>query len=240
MSIATDSTLEQRRIARNHAFRKAARHSVGVRLLRKVIPLSAVLLSAGLAGGMILARTEVSTSVEAAAPKGLQDGRITMESPHLTGFQKDSRSYEVSAITASQDVKAPDSVDLSSPLARIETAIQSFTDIAASRGTYNSVKEILDLDEKIKIVTDTGYTLRLDRARVDLKNGKLDSSRPVIVEMQTGRIEARSMRATDNGGEVVFSGGVTSTFTDLFADAGSVDLEAVETKKIDKSARPSP
>ena len=38
--------------------------------------------------------------------------KITMESPHLSGYSPDQRPYEVWAKTATQDVTDPDHVDL--------------------------------------------------------------------------------------------------------------------------------
>ncbi len=108
------------------------------------------------------------------------------------------------------------------PVARIETAVQSFANIVARNGVYNTTAESLDLLKQIRIVTDTGYTILLDRALINLKKGNLDSRQPVVVEMESGRIEAKAMRAEDGGNRVFFSGGVTSTFTNLFGPAGPV------------------
>jgi lipopolysaccharide export system protein LptC len=74
----------------------------------------------------------------------------------------------------------------------------------------------LSLSNAIRIVTDTGYTLLLDSAAVDMGKGDIVSQTPVTVEMQSGKIEANSMNASNNGASIVFSGGVKSTFTGVF------------------------
>ena len=46
--------------------------------------------------------------------------KITMESPKLTGFTKDSRAYELNARAAAQDITKPDIVELTDIRAKIE------------------------------------------------------------------------------------------------------------------------
>ena len=45
--------------------------------------------------------------------------KITMESPHLSGFTPDQRPYEVWAKTATQDVTDPDHLDLKTLRAKV-------------------------------------------------------------------------------------------------------------------------
>ena len=45
--------------------------------------------------------------------------KITMESPHLSGFSPDQRPYEVWAKTATQDLTDPDHVDLKTLRAKV-------------------------------------------------------------------------------------------------------------------------
>jgi lipopolysaccharide export system protein LptC len=218
---------DDRRIAdRERTFRRALRHSRIVRLSRAVIPAGSVLAVVFFVAALFLARSGVDAAIEAAAPTGLTSGRLTMEGPRLTGFQNDKRGYEVTANTASQAVKNQTKIDLAMPVARIETAAEGIAKIIAKIGVYNIKAESIDLREKVKIVTESGYTLTLDRADVDLRKGNLDSKQPVVVEMKSGRIEANSMSARDNGTSVLFSGGVTSRFENLFMPPANVGAES--------------
>jgi lipopolysaccharide export system protein LptC len=88
----------------------------------------------------------------------------------------------------------------------------------------------LKLNRDVRIKTDSGYTLQLDAANVDLKGGNLTSDQPVVVEMENGRIEAKSIDTKNGGKNVMFSGGVTSTFTGLF-DTPPADGAASEAQK---------
>jgi lipopolysaccharide export system protein LptC len=215
---------------RDIAFRRAMRHSRVVRFLRLLIPAGSMALAIGFVALFTLARFAVNDAPATVLPEGLTDGKITMEEPRLTGFQKDSRSYEVTANRASQDVKTPNEVDLSKPIAKIETEAESFAHVNAETGLYDSVVETLKLNRDVRIKTDSGYTLQLDAANVDLKGGNLTSDQPVVVEMENGRIEAKSIDTKNGGKNVMFSGGVTSTFTGLF-DTPPADGAASEAQK---------
>jgi lipopolysaccharide export system protein LptC len=216
---------------RDRMFRRAARHSRLVSLMRFLIPAGSLGLVGLLLGALLVARTSEESVAQASVPKGLSDGTLTMQSPKLTGFQKDARTYEVTADTARQQVRNQTRVDLDSPVARIETAVQSFANIVAQTGVYNTKLESLDLRDKIRIITDTGYTVFLERALIDLKKGNLDSRKPVVVEMDTGRIEAQTMKARNNGDTILFAGGVSSTFKDLFGSPGSLTGRSVVAPK---------
>jgi lipopolysaccharide export system protein LptC len=222
--------------SREAAFRRADRHSLFVRLFRRAIPFGSVGLLGMLAAAMIFARTTEQGFAGAAVPDGLDDGKLTMVSPRLTGFQKDQRSFDVRASSATQSLQRQNRVDLMAPVAKIEMAAKSFANIVAKTGVYDTKLERMLLQNKIRIVTDSGYTLLLDLARIDFKSGKLESVRPVVVEMDSGRIRANAMNAFDSGSTVVFSGGVTSTFENLFR---APDVEPAA-KPIKPAATPEP
>src|ERR1700685_3221088 len=95
-------------------FAIAARHSRMVRLLRIAVP-GAVILSLA---AIIL--VSVFNPFRMLLPKlpiemgnmVVSGTKITMESPHLSGYSQDQRPYEMWANTAIQDVTDPDHVDL--------------------------------------------------------------------------------------------------------------------------------
>src|SRR3954469_12836646 len=92
-------------------FRVAARHSRVVRVLRIAVP-----AAVGVAMAVLL---YVSYDVRVAVNTGNLTGnvvisgrKITMETPHLTGFTPDQRPYDLVAKTAVQDLTDPDHVEL--------------------------------------------------------------------------------------------------------------------------------
>src|SRR5689334_12303805 len=88
---------------RARAYAQARRHSVRVRILRKVIP-----LGTAVAIGIVLVITFGDPLGRVAGltlgPISVSGTKITMENPRLSGFRKDARPYEVTAVAALQDV----------------------------------------------------------------------------------------------------------------------------------------
>ena len=95
-------------------FAIAARHSRIVRILRVAVPAAVVLSMAA------IVLVSVFNPFRMLLPKLPLDmanlvvsgTKITMESPHMSGYTQDQRPYEVWAKTATQDVTDPDHVDL--------------------------------------------------------------------------------------------------------------------------------
>ncbi len=71
----------QMNAAREAMFRRAARHSRLVRVARLVLPLGTTAAIAGFAVAMTLARTTEMSIPDPQPPAGVQDGRVTMQSP---------------------------------------------------------------------------------------------------------------------------------------------------------------
>ena len=108
-------------------FAIAARHSRIVRVLRIAVPAAVILSMAAI----IL--VSIFNPFRMLLPKlPLEMGnlvvsgtKITMESPHLSGYSPDRRPYEVWAKTATQDVTAPDHVELKTLRAKVLMEDQS-------------------------------------------------------------------------------------------------------------------
>jgi len=106
-------------------FAIAARHSRIVRILRVAVP-----------GAVILALTSIIlvsifNPFRMLLPKLPLDignlvvsgTKITMESPHLSGYSPDRRPYEVWAKTAIQDVASPNRVELNTLRSKVAMAL---------------------------------------------------------------------------------------------------------------------
>src|SRR6516162_7353626 len=63
--------------------------------------------------------------------------KITMESPHLSGYSQDRRPYEVWAKTATQDVTDPDHVELKTLRGKVLMKDQS----PVTRGAVNGMMD---------------------------------------------------------------------------------------------------
>ena len=113
---------------RERAFQSRERHSRVVGILRKVLPVLAVLV---LATYFISTRLSVTVGDMTASISGIEvaDGNLRMVNPKLQGADKKNGAYVVSADYADQDIKNPKIVKLHAIKADLSTA-----STAAGRG----------------------------------------------------------------------------------------------------------
>ena len=196
-------------------FLRAKRHSRAVRMLRVAVPvgtglvLAAIMLVSWLDPLRILSRlpTEGGRLV-------ISGTKITMESPKLTGFTKDARSYELNARAAAQDITNPDVVELSDIRAKIEARDKTPINVTAVDGVYNRKSGILKLARDI-LLTTPAYEVSLTEAVIDTTTSNVVSDKPVQVKMLQGIVHAKRLEVS-NGGEVVrFLGDVKMTLDNL-------------------------
>lgn len=189
------------------AYAVARRHSRRVRVLKFAIPLGAaaavgVILFIGLFDPFHrLGHMELG-------PVSLSGTKVTMEQPKLTGYRKDAQPYEVTAVSATQDIRKPTIVELKELKARIMLDGDKAARLEAASGVYDTQNEKLVLKESVRVKSDAGYDAWLTSADVDFKAGTVVSKEPVRVTMTNGTVEADTLDMRDNGRVVVFAGRV--------------------------------
>lgn len=204
---------------RSQAFRAAGRHSSRVVFLRRAIFLSAVV---GL-GGLIWVGlfNPFAAPVPNVSIKGtnLDGTRVTMEQPRLAGYRKDGRPYEVNANSGVQDIRQPNLIELNNLDAKIGMADQSTVRVVSTAGLYDSLREVMDFSKPVRIKS-TSYDIDMKSAKMDFKTGTVATEQDVKVVLSGGEILADRMNILDNGQNIVFQGGVRSTFE---SEGGSQD-----------------
>jgi lipopolysaccharide export system protein LptC len=142
--------------------------------------------------------------------------KITMESPHLSGYTPDQRPYEVWAKTATQDVTDPDHVDLKTLRAKVLMEDRTTTIILDARnGLMDTKQQQLDLRKDIFLQSSTGYEARLSQAFVDIGKGTVTSEEHVDVKLLNGTLIADKLRITGGGEIVRFEGNVVLNLDNL-------------------------
>jgi lipopolysaccharide export system protein LptC len=191
-------------------FRKAARHSRHVRMLRVGIPLIVVL--GGFAAFVVMtwldplrALARLPVDIGGLVVSGT---KITMQQPRLVGFTKDNRSYAVHARAAAQDVMNPDVLELQDITGTIEMQDHSVMQIVASAGLYESKADKLTLQQNI-LVTSASYEGRLTEAVIEIHKGNVVSDKPVELTMPQGTVSANRLRVVNSGEVIRFEGNVT-------------------------------
>jgi lipopolysaccharide export system protein LptC len=191
-------------------FAIAARHSRMVRVLRVAVPgavalsLSAIILVSVFNPFRILL-PKLPIDMSNLVVSGT---KITMESPHLSGYSQDKRPYEMWAKTATQDVTDPDHVDLKTLRGKVLMQDQSTVTLEAVNGLMDNKQQLLDLHKNIYVQTTAGYEAWLSQAFVDMNKGTVTSDEHVDVKWADGKISADTMKITGGGEVVHFEGHV--------------------------------
>jgi lipopolysaccharide export system protein LptC len=194
------------------AFRSARRHSRVVRILRVAIPLAVVAGFTGVFLFTYLNPLRMLGKLPVDVGNLIVSGsKITMERPHLSGFTRDARAYELSADAAKQDLTQPDMIELHNIRAKVQMQDKSTMEMSATAGLYDSKGETLKLDQNIVLSSSTGYRGRLSEAMIDIRKGNVVSEHPVEVELLQGTLNANRLEIADSGDLVRFDGGVKMT-----------------------------
>ena len=191
-------------------FAIAARHSRLVRLLRVAVPAAVFLAMAAIIA------VSVFNPFRMLMPKLPLDmgnlvvsgTKITMESPHLSGYSPDQRPYELWAKTATQDLADPDHVDLKTLRAKVLMEDRSTLTLDARDGRFDTKEQLLNLSKDIFLQTSSGYEARLSQAFVDIGKGTVTSEEHVDVKLLQGTLTADKLRITGGGEIVRFEGNV--------------------------------
>jgi lipopolysaccharide export system protein LptC len=189
-------------------FASAARHSRLVRILRIAVP-----TTVAAAMGLLVLISTIFNPFQ--IPVKLDSGnlvvtgtKITMESPHMSGFTPDQRPYELWAKTATQDITDPDHVDLNDLKSKVLMEDQSILLLDARTGRFDNKQQQLDLHKDIFLRTSSGYEARLNSAFVDMGKGTVSSDEHVDVKLTNGTLTADRLRITEGGDVIRFEGNV--------------------------------
>jgi lipopolysaccharide export system protein LptC len=201
-------------------FAVAARHSRIVRALRLAVPAAVILSLAVIVGISIfnpfrMLMPKLPLDVGNLVVSGT---KITMESPHLSGYTPDRRPYELWAKTATQDVTDPDHVELSTLRAKVLMEDHSTVTLDARTGVFDNKQQTLDLRKDIFVQTSTGYEARLSQAFVDMAKGTVDSEEHVDDTLTNGTLSSDRLHITDGGDIVRFEGHVVMHLDHLDAE----------------------
>ncbi|WP_024512955.1 LPS export ABC transporter periplasmic protein LptC [Bradyrhizobium sp. ARR65] len=206
-------------------FAIAARHSRMVRTLRIAVPAAVLLALAVIVGISIfnpfrMLMPKLPLDVGNLVVSGT---KITMESPHLSGYTPDQRPYELWAKTATQDLTDPDHVELNKVRAKVLMEDRSTVTLDALTGLFDNKQQTIDLRKDIFLQTTTGYEARLTHAFVDMAKNTVDSDEHVDVKLTNGTLSSDRMKIIDGGAVVRFEGNVVMHLDHLDAEQPASD-----------------
>ncbi|MCO5091626.1 LPS export ABC transporter periplasmic protein LptC [Bosea sp. (in: a-proteobacteria)] len=195
-------------LRRRAAFRAARRHTRLVQLLRRAIPAAAVLLVLSLVVMPFLSPLGGRLANVSIGSVGITGGKVRMETPKLSGYRKDNRPYQVTALNAFQEIRDPTQIELQTLTARIQMEREGWVTVNAKTGLFDTQKEKLRLVDDVKIRTENGHDMQMKTADVDFKSGTVVSKEPVKVSLGETTVDADTLDVKNNGELIVFAGRV--------------------------------
>jgi len=197
---------------RERAFRSADRHSRIVYILRRALPVVALLV---LAAYFISTRLSVTVGDVTASIDGMEvaDGNLRMLNPTLKGADEKNGNYIVKADYADQDVKNPNLIKLHAIKADVTNPSGGWSRMRAVRGKFDSKTERLIMKDRITIATSAGVTGELKYATLDMPTQTLRSHNPVFFKLTNGTVRANAMTLRSSEHTIVFRGKVAVQFS---------------------------
>ncbi len=223
-------------------FAIAARHSRMVRVLRIAVPAAVALSMAVIVGISVfnpfrMLIPKLPIDMDNLVVSGT---KITMETPHLSGYTPDQRPYELWAKSATQDLTDPDHVELKTLRAKVLMEDRSTLTLDANRGLFDNKQQTLDLHKDIFLQTSTGYEARLSQAFVDMGKGSVSSDEHVDVKLTNGTLTSDRLRITGGGEVVRFEGNVVMHLDHLTTDEPPAQGEGEMSTDPASSGKPRP
>lgn len=186
------------------AYGEAARHSRRVKRLKIVLPLLAVLIGAVfVAVSVVRAFLPENVQIENAT---IENGKIVMQNPAISGRNKQDISYSMKAVRALQDIANPDIITLEQIHAEMPVNDTLVATVEATSGIYDRGANTLDMNAPFSITMNNGLVADFQAAYLDIDAGEMETKKPIAISMNGGSIVAQSLRMTDKGRIVTFEG----------------------------------
>ncbi len=197
---------------RERAFLSAERHSRIVHILRRALPVVAILV---LAAYFVSTRMSVTVGDLTASIDGMEiaDGNLRMLNPTLKGADKKNGDYVIKAEYADQEVKNPNLIKLHAITADVSNPSGGWSKMKAVRGKFDSKTERLLMKDRITIETSAGVTGELSYATLDMATQTLRSHNPVSFKLTNGTVRANALTLRSRENTLVFRGKVAVHLT---------------------------
>ncbi|WP_331373053.1 LPS export ABC transporter periplasmic protein LptC [Sinorhizobium chiapasense] len=186
------------------AYASAARHSARVRRLKVILPLVAsVIAMIFVAVSFVRAFLPEELQLETAT---IENGKIVMRNPAISGRNKQDISYSMKAQRALQDIANPDLITLETIHAEMPVNDTLIATVDAASGIYDRGANTLDMNAPFTISMNNGVNADFQSAYLDINAGEMETKRPIAISMNGGSIIAQTLRMTDKGRIVTFEG----------------------------------
>lgn len=199
--------------------RKDTHHSIHgyskfVRFMRLALPLGALAIILVLYLGSGLEEQVIKPMEEVTRAPDLKERSIAKNellNPKFESMSTQNLPYQITADRAVQGEKNQNLIMLDKPVGEITMEDGMHVKLQSNAGAYRQDTGRFFLEGDVYLEHDGGFTLQMDEAHIDLKQGYAWSEKSLEGEGPDMTIAARGVRANNNSGTVVFSGPATLT-----------------------------
>lgn len=140
-------------------------------------------------------------------------GENELLNPRFETMDSQNNPVNVTAERALQNQENPNLVKLDQPNADLQMKDGSDVHIEANQGTYEQEVEKLFLQDEVKIKHESGYELKAEELRVDMKTREAFSDKNVQIDGPEAQIDATGLEGKMEEGILIFKGPATLTLT---------------------------
>jgi lipopolysaccharide export system protein LptC len=187
-------------------YARAQRHSGTVRRLKLLLPILAVVISLSfVAVSWIRTMFPENLSISGAR---IENGRVVMEKPAISGRNEDGISYFMNARRALQAIINPSDIELEDIDAAVPVRGDLVARIKASGAKYDRDSDRLDMTAPFEVLMSSGLRASFQSAHLDVRKGLMYSDDRVSITSKGATLVANSLKITDKGRIMNFSGKV--------------------------------
>jgi lipopolysaccharide export system protein LptC len=187
-------------------YARARGHSGTVRRLKILFPVLAVVISlAFVAVSWIRTMFPENLSITGAR---IENGRVVMEKPAISGRNEDGVSYYMNARRALQAIMNPSDIELEDIDAAVPVRGDLVARIKATGAKYDRDTDKLDMTAPFEVLLSSGLRASFQSAHLDVRGGLMYSDDRVSITAKGATLVANSMKISDKGRVMNFSGNV--------------------------------
>lgn len=187
-------------------YARARRHSGTVRRLKILFPILAVVISLAFVAVSWI-RTMFPENLSIAGAR-IENGRVVMEKPAISGRNEDGISYFMNARRALQALTNPSDIELEDIDAAVPVRGDLIARIKASGAKYDRDTDKLDMTAPFQVLLSSGLRASFQSAHLDVHGGLMYSNDKVSISAKGATLVANSMKISDKGRVMNFSGNV--------------------------------
>ena len=191
------------------AYKRALAHSARVRRMKVMLPILALVISLGFIG-VSWVRSMFPENLSIAGAR-IENGRVVMERPAISGRNDEGISYFMNARRALQAITNPNDIALEDIDAAVPIRGDLVANVKAKAARFDRATDILDMTAPFVVTLSSGIVVNFQSAHLDPHAGELTSDAAVSVKAKESNLVAKSLKITDKGRVIAFQGDVRLT-----------------------------